>query len=136
MVNECLLGRNFSLNQTIIVIFDNGEVVIKQKELYSENRYIANEIMLIGENGLFDEIDGKYESNIESEVDFEVKTKLYVLFEEWYVKPLRLSEPKVDFEMTKNIKPNNEPFYFRPRKFSYYEKQKVEIIIDEVGTKN
>jgi len=34
--------------------------------------------------------------------------------------------------MTINIKPNNEPFYFRPRKFSYYEKQKVEIIIDEL----
>lgn len=41
MVNECLLGRNFLLNQTITVIFDNGEVLIKQKELCSENQFIA-----------------------------------------------------------------------------------------------
>jgi len=107
MVNECLLGRNFLLNQTITVIFDNGEVLIKQKEMWSENQFIADEIRLIGENGLFDETDGKYELKIESENDYEVKTKLYDLFEECYVKPLRPSEPKVDFEMTINIKPNN-----------------------------
>jgi len=33
MVSECLLGRNFLLNQTITVIFDNGEVVIKKKRV-------------------------------------------------------------------------------------------------------
>lgn len=88
--------------------------------------------MLIGENRLDDETDSRYELKINSEVDYEVKTKLYDLFEECYVKPVRPSKPKVDFEMTINIKSNNETFYFRLRKFSYYEKQQVEIIINEL----
>ncbi|KAL4100683.1 hypothetical protein QTP88_020717 [Uroleucon formosanum] len=77
-----LTGKELFTESNYTVIFDNGEVVIKQKELCAENQFIADEIMLIGENGLFDETDGKYELKIESEVDYEVKTKLYELFEE------------------------------------------------------
>lgn len=40
----------------------------------------------------------------------------YQLLGVYLSKPERPDVPKVGFEMTLQIKPNNEPFYFRPGK--------------------
>jgi len=88
--------------------------------------------MLIGENSLGNENGTKYELKVGPVIDQTIKDKLYDTFKDYYIKPVRPDDPKVDFEMTKRIKPNNEPFYFCPRKLSCYEKTQVDKMVNEL----
>jgi len=61
MSHECLLGRNFFVEPCSYNNFENGEILVRQKQLNVYNYYIRDEIMLISENGLGKENDTKYE---------------------------------------------------------------------------
>jgi len=71
-INVCK-KENFLLDPTVTIIFENGDISVKQKQFNFCNDYVRDEIILIGANGLRNKNDTKYEWKIEPEINQNLK---------------------------------------------------------------
>lgn len=125
----CLLGRDFILNNDLSVTFDE-EVRISKKGLnvISDIDKAENDIFFIDLSGTNDELD----LDINSELHHEQFSKFKRCFENNYLHTVRPKLPATQYEMSIQIKSNSSPFFFRPRRLSFYEKEEVQKITQDL----
>ncbi|XP_050514992.1 uncharacterized protein LOC126890180 [Diabrotica virgifera virgifera] len=115
---KCLLGRDFMQNDKLTISFSGNKVEISSKDI--ENTNIDNDILHI------DYVD-KNEINIDINPNLNNldRQKLVDIFMTDYVNPERPNEPMTKCEMKIVVDPNHVPFYYKPRRLSYAEKNAV-----------
>lgn len=129
---KCLLGRNFMTNKNISLIFESGKVKIKSvlNDNLLENQE-NNEILQI------DYIDqNEVDLNINSEIDAKNRQKLVDLFVQDYIQPERPEKIESKIKMKIVVNSNHTPFYFKPRRLSFYEKNIVQDLINDMLENN
>ena len=98
----------------------------------TETENFVNEIMNIE---LSDKSDFPLDNlNINEKISEENKSKIRNIFARQYLEPKRPVEPKVN-EISLLIK-EHQPFHFSPRRLSYFEKESVWKILDDLLEKN
>lgn len=126
MQYDCLLGRDF-------IVGNNLSVTFCDKAIISQNNYIENNTER--ENNIF-LIDLPFAPDFDLDINPNLAPKqilhFFEIFENNYVNASRSDEPETKFEMTIKIKPNHLPFFFRPRRLSFYEKNEVNRIVKEL----
>ncbi|CAG9830104.1 unnamed protein product [Diabrotica balteata] len=126
---KCLLGRDFMQNDNLTISFSGNKVEISSKDI--ENKNIGNDILHI------DYVD-KNEINIDINPNLNNldRQKLVDIFMTDYVNPERPNEPMTKCEMKIVVDPNHVPFYNKPRRLSYAEKNAVQEIINDLLDKD
>lgn len=132
---DSLLGRDFIVGNHLNVTFSDENVIVTTENKVSDIDTDVNDInniLLIDRHNDETEVNLNINDNIEERV----KVKFLESFRENYLLALRPEVPKTDFEMKITVKPDQKPFFFRPRRLSFYEKNEVDKIIDELLNKN
>ena len=99
----------------------------------TETENLINEIMNIDPT---DKLDFPLDNlSINQEISEENKSRIRNIFARRYLEPERLAQPKVDAEISLSTK-ECQPFHFSPRRLSYFEKESVRKILDDLLEKN
>lgn len=122
-----LLGRDFMLVARAKLFIDGKEILPAEIKFISaideimNISYVENPISVTGE------------LNINPEVGYEVVRELEDMYESGYVSgDVNVEEPiETDIEMTINVK-TEQPISFRPRRLSFFDKEKLRAIIDKL----
>ena len=88
-------------------------------------REIMNINVIEGERHLVDDL------RVNSAIPYEAKIKLKQMFQESYVDCPRQLEPKTKAELKLRLD-NPQPFYCTPRKLAYDDKEKLQVILDDL----
>ncbi|XP_050538636.1 uncharacterized protein LOC126904043 [Daktulosphaira vitifoliae] len=117
-------GRNFICDKSIKLSFEESLLI----EKVSNDDFIFDDIMLI-------DID-KTETiklDINENLSVDVQDEVNIIFKNYYlndvVNPKKLEAP---FELEVKLTKDHVPFYFRPRRMSFSEKEKLKTIINEL----
>ena len=89
------------------------------------SREIMNINVIEGERHLVDDL------RVNSAIPYEAKIKLRQMFQKSYVDYPRQSEPKTKAELELRLD-YPQPFYCTPRKLAYDEKEKLQVILDDL----
>lgn len=130
MQYSCLLGRDFIIRNNLTVTFKGNEVILSYKK--NEDEIQDNDIFLIDTNK-------NDSSELSLDIDDSISPKIRQIFIENfmnnYVNAVRPAQPEVDYEMKIVVKPNHVPFFFKPRRLSYFEKSEVSKITEDLLSK-
>lgn len=115
---NAILGRDFFKEFDLRIVDSSNEL-----------KFIDNEIFNIDILNL----EEKDSDNliINPNISTEIKDQLIKIFEITYVQPEKPLEPKVKSELILRLK-NDQPFYFKPRRLSFSEKEDVKILVDDL----
>lgn len=123
----CLLGRDFIAHDKLQVTFEKCKVNIKLSDDKGPDGLVA-EILNID---VCNEIDSDLNLSINPNLDWGKAKQVENLVEEYYSKG-KPKCPETNFQMKINVKSGYHPFFFRPRRLSFYEKDEVNKIIDDL----
>lgn len=124
MTYDCLLAREFITQPDLIVL--NKSVELK----YHKPENDIMNIKVIEDHDILDAV----KENLDPSLPFEIEEKLFSLLHEYiHSKPDIYS---TNYELTIEFIDNAKPFYFTPRRLSWYEKGEVNKIIDNLLEKN
>lgn len=126
---DCLLSRDFISNESICVSFKGRDVIITPAEIQS----ILDQISLVGFSKILNinyvdpnEIDLKI-NNCLSPLE---RALLVDVFNDYYHLPTRPEQPVPKYSMKIRVQPNHTPFYFKPHRLSFDEKNAVQELIN------
>lgn len=125
---NCLLGRDFMNRSDLSISFAGNTVTVKSCKGADNFSEASKEIMAIN-------YIEPHETNgirIGQDVTPDVRNRVQDLFQGKYIKPVRPCKPETNFEMTIRVQPNHTPFFYRPRRLSFADKEKVNEITNEL----
>ena len=117
-----ILGRDYILSANVNISLGAEYKItsITPTDTVTEN--FINEIMNIEPT---DKLDFPLDNiSINQEILEENKSRIRNIFARRYLEPERPAQPKVDAEISLSTK-DYQPFYFSPRRLSYFEKESV-----------
>jgi len=125
---DLLLGRNFLSHPRVIlnVDSDNFEIDYKRPDIISFNEIISIEVEK--------DLDKEIKVDIEESLPDQDKTKVKNIVTNFYLnKNFHILESNTDTipELVIELK-DVSVFYFNPRRLSYFEKNKLQIILDDL----
>jgi len=124
---DCLLGRNFLAHPRVNISVIDGQFTITFKQT---DNVPFNEILSLNfDLNNYSELD--IDLNINDKLSNEVITNVKQIYINNYVKHCAQDIDDDPPEMHIQLKTHNS-FYFRPRRLSYYEKEKLQIILDDM----
>ena len=139
MSYDCILGRDFIKNAGLQLTL-NSDFETKTMSYQKKNQCIESNIVKFEcKNDMNTEIDlimsidiptNEIELKINENIDFHIKEKLYTMFLNCYEKMKRPIEPRTKSEI-EIITENLKPFSFTPRRLSYDEKDRLQLILDD-----
>lgn len=122
-------------NDTMSFSMIIGRDLLKQfklciaSEVKSDVDEDVNEILNVNVTEMVDNMSESLIINSEITQDKQIEFKN--LFETEYINPERPEEPKVDAELKLKLK-DVQPFHFSPRRLAYMEKERLQIILNEL----
>jgi len=124
---DCLLGRNFLFHPKVMFGSNNGKFEI---ELKHSDRIPFDEILNLC---ALDMQPSAIDINLDLSISENKKTALYDMFNNFYLSDESQAElePIVSDPLEIKLK-NNDIFYFQPRCLSYFEKNELQKIIDQL----
>lgn len=124
---DCLLGRNFLSHPRVIFGNNNGKFEI---ELKHSDRIPFDEILNLS---ALDMKSNDIDLNLDLSIPENIKNKLYEIYDNFYLNNEYQTElePIVNDPLEIKLK-NNDVFYFQPRRLSYFEKNELQKIIDQL----
>lgn len=125
MTYDCLLGREF--------ITQPGMTVVLNKSVELQYYEHIGDIMNIEAIRDYDILDTVKE-DLDPSLPFEIEKKLLSLLREYIQSRPNLCN--VDYNFTIQLTKDAKPFYFTPRRLSWYERSEVNKIIDSLLKKN
>lgn len=124
---DCLLGRNFLAHPRVNLTIVDGQFIITFKKT---DNVPFNEILSLDfDLNNYSELD--IDLNINDKLSNDVITSVKRIYINNYVKHCAQDIDDDLPEMHIQLKAHNS-FYFRPRRLSFYEKEKLQIILDDM----
>jgi len=133
IMSDCLLGLNFLSHPRIILSVENGHFLINFKN--KSDNISFEEILSINFNDeKNDNID--IDLNVEKSLPINVKMKVNQIYKQSYLTGSTIdnNDNKVYPEMIIQLK-SDKQFYFKPRRLSFYEKECLQKILDNMLSK-
>lgn len=127
---KCLLGRDFIANDKFKFVF--GDTVSIQNR---ETVDIQGESINIQSINLIADVN-EIEVDVNPDINSQDRVLLVRNLYDKYLNSEKPPKPKVDFEVKINVKSGQAPFFYRPRRLSFYEKNEVNKIINDLLSKN
>lgn len=126
---KCLLGRNFMCNPSLKIHFVGDNISIETIN-HESNVFqnVSNEIL----NVHYVDTQELPELQINSKIAPIEQLQVHDLFVKYYVEPVRPSVPDTEFHMKIVVDKNHMPFYFKPRRLSFKEKEAVKQILEDL----
>lgn len=127
---DCLLGRNFLAHPRVNFSVIDGQFIITFKQ--TDNIPFNETLSLDFDLNKYTELD--IDLDINDKLGNDIITSVKQIYINNYVKHSAQSSDDARPEMHIQLKAHNS-FYFRPRRLSFYEKEKLQIILDEMLAK-
>ncbi|KXZ75914.1 Retrovirus-related Pol polyprotein from transposon 17.6-like Protein [Tribolium castaneum] len=132
MTFSVILGRDFLSFQNLKISFGKTVQIdcVENREQFSEQTTF-HEILHINIDD--DSKEPKFDLNVNPCLPLHIKLKLNEMYEESYRNHSNSVglEPVSDFEMNIALK-NDQPIAFRPRRLSFFEKEKLRVILNDL----
>lgn len=131
--SDCLLERNFLSHPRVILSVSDGKFVISFKRSYS---IPFDEILSVDYDNSDDDKTVNFELDVENTLPVETKIKIKQIYYDSYLNREHVTDRINDCpsEMNIQLKTDNV-FYFRPRRLSFYEKDCLQKILDDMLSK-
>lgn len=127
--NNCLLGRNFLSHPRVNLNVSDGRFVVSFKQV---EKIPFAEILSINYTD-YNRDDTDINLNIEDTLSDEVKTKIKILYVESYINHTSVISMTNDYRPEINITlKNDKQFYFRPQRLSFFEKDCLQKMLDNM----
>lgn len=134
MLCNVLLGRDFIATNNLMVTLQDSNVSLSEADKHNVIPPATHGDILYIESNIFD--DPEPNLNISDDIDLSLQAQLRQDFQRNYVEPPRPDEPEVKYEMRIHLTSDTKkPFHFSPRRLSYFEKQEVDRITDDLLSK-
>lgn len=131
MKYECLLGRDFIAKHKLNVTLGE-DIKVKIESKINDNYSDIPEIFLIDVPLDINDV----ELDINPQIEPKLRLEFIKNFHQNYLHAEQPEKPKIEYEMKIDVKVGHKPFFFRPRRLSFYEKNKVNEIIEDLLNKN
>jgi len=131
--SDCLLGRNFLSHPRIILSVENGKFLINFKK--KSDNISFEEILSINFKSE-DNSNLDIDLNIEKTLPINIKLKVKQIYIDSYLTGsiIDSNDNNVHPEMVIQLK-SDKQFYFRPRRLSFYEKECLQKLLDNMLNK-
>ena len=127
---DLVLGRNFLFQPNLEVKFNNQQVILNK--ISDEPPLIkpsgSNELLLIDPD-IFKTPDENFIVN--PDVDPVINFKLHDILNQ-HIVAKEPDIPAIDFEAQIIVKSEHTPFHFQPRRLSFFERDKLQVILDDL----
>ncbi|CAK9799271.1 Transposon Ty3-I Gag-Pol polyprotein [Anthophora plagiata] len=130
MAYMAILGRDFSSNPLIKVSVDNG-LKVSRKESKTTNEFDSTIAQILNIDCMSEPVTAPEKLRINPEIDPAVAENIKELYRSDYQHIKESSTDSIDFEM-KIVLKHDQPINFRPLRLSYADKEKLQIILDEL----
>lgn len=117
---DCVLGRDFLEKANLVLV--SGAGVVMGDNIEADDT--VGMIMSI------DWASDGTQLTIGEDIDFVNRKRLNYMFDHYYIRPERPAEPRVKSEI-RLILDDAKPFSCTPRRLSYDERQRLQVILDE-----